>query len=611
MRLLNYTDQLTVTIGGLDITPAITNFSIRRPLPERNSLYSWTGAMTLKDNTWPPLPESIDDRVNPTRWAIYSNSQPIQVRINGSLITTLRLTDYFYDDDPKALTAQAQMADVLTICNTDDPPLASQDMMGFNPLFTFMAQGMSALLEHMLGRYGINSNLSDLPETMALPLLKDKPQGSVVAWAQQMLGERGWWLYCDPNEVVRAIRYPRKPRQSSIQFVRSRSQVEQYSRRQGIARPVHKVVVSGAVEVPINDEDRDSSDGPVTTYDYHPQNGSLIGITTFNVLQDNMFGRVEQTIEQHALCTLEPSLYGSNYSLITTSIKTVTKKTDPAGNVIGTFVNIDSPLGVMLPDLASRTLKRAFGESLLAVLAQWMYGYIIPSVAWESEKLTINQGVLHKRHRISAKPFEDGEWYITTTESEELEEYSGFYFTGFDKPPPGRYQKTHRKWQREESQRGYMMVGGSSRPYQFLSPLVLRSLETRSDAQPPTFDSLKSSTSTNSIPISGTASFNLPGVTPVIPLREDIQAQTLANNSECQALARLHGNMLIHNYYGRSIACPVPSEWVANPKPFAMAAIADGVYVLCGDIIAYEPGRLEIAWDGYNLGQINPIPEPP
>lgn len=590
--------DISLTVNGLEFAPFVDSLSLRRPLPEINTPLAWTGSVTfVVPYPESQLPASLNDLVNPTLWAM--GVHPVVLRVGGQTIARLRIMEYTFDDDPdpgSPYTGTAQLGDLLTLFDTDAPAKAWQELIetGGFPAF---ATPWNNVISSAFTAAGIANDLDNL--NIEIPVAKDKPQGSVVRWAQQILGERGYWLYVDSGqEQVKAVRYPENIQPGDVLFTRPRSGVEKFKRRQSTVTPREKVVASGSTDVEtVNPQ---SPGGPTTTYDYDDQ-GRLIGITTVETVTNMPTILTVRTTVQKALTAIDSysaKWFAGNYAMVTTSIQTETKNTNAQGQVSSETTQIEMPLGVALPEL----VKDLVGADAAAA---YTYFRTPITVGITTQTWTVRSGLVVTREKITTSLFRYGSTTYTGLPSYwELEEFTGVTVLGPGSPPPNSYKRTYRQWQRPAQDKRYKISG------QYYVPAMnLKQMIQQEDQQPPAMDALRAEKNSNSIPLNGEATFQIAGTTPFVPKREDIQFQTLVSDQEAQQMARREGEKMFQSAYGRQFNLPMPTEWRNNPTPLQIAVVHDGMFVLTGDSLTWSADGLEMAWDANWLGAVPAVPE--
>ena len=595
--------NLSFTVAGLEFAPFITALSLRRPLPDIGTPLAWTGEVTFS-TPYPEsqLPTSLNDLQNPSIWAM--GVSPVVFKIGNETIARLRIMEYTYDDEDEVKTGTARLGDLLTIHDSDGPAQAWQELIEKGGFESFGTK-WSGVISQALSSAGVPNNLGI---DFSIPVAKDKPQGSVIKWAQQILGERGYWLYVDSgSEIVRAIKYPQNIQSGDVLFTRPRSGVERFRRRSSGIIPKEKIVASGSTEVEtVNPE---KPDGAVTTYDYD-ESGNVTTSTTVETLTSTQNLLVTRTTVQSAITTIDKYISRfapGNYSLTATRVETTTQKTNSKGQVTTKSTDVQSPLGVTLPSL----VKDAVSNS--SVASPFPYYTNLLAAGGVTETWTANEyGLVIRYERVASKPYRYSagglENYAGFIYEKELEEYTGVSVLGPGQPPSNSYTKTYRRWIRK-SDSFKRTVNGVS---QWIVPaIILRQCTISADQQPPALQSLRNDRESNTIPLKGEANFQVGNTTPFAPKREDIQFQTLTTDAEAQALASRYGEMLFQSAYGRQFNMGLndATEWYVSPRPFQIAVIHDGMFVLTGDAISWGDDGIEISWDANWLGAVPAVPE--
>ena len=184
--------NFTLTVGSLDITSLVQQFSLRQnALDIRTPIY-WEGTISIaKTKTWSG--ESLDDFENPCRWT--RGRHPVSLTIDGKLFATLRISSYAYGEDTE--TAQIEVTQLLNLLNYRTPP---EDYRFFETQCKAIA--VDQAVESLLDAAGVTSYLINIPATFEIPA-PDRTNRSYIELAQEMLGERGYWLYHAEDETVK------------------------------------------------------------------------------------------------------------------------------------------------------------------------------------------------------------------------------------------------------------------------------------------------------------------------------------------------------------------------------------------------------------------------
>ena len=241
--VLNFaTPNYQVLVGTLDVTPAVSGLGIAHNSAEIGEPLIWSGTLNLI-NPLPPyqLTESLDNLVNPGRWA--KGAHPIQIYFWGELFLTLRILDYNYDPDTGE--AEASLTDKLGLVRqsggTKDKPLE-----GFAPSASINLQGVPSVsrlpwapLAKAIASQGSTIRNATLVQPSQI-ILPDNPGSATYSNPPPLRGDAvaqlaniasasaNLWVWCDKNENVRFVAYPRLG--TSPLYRLSRQQVEDFKR---------------------------------------------------------------------------------------------------------------------------------------------------------------------------------------------------------------------------------------------------------------------------------------------------------------------------------------------------------------------------------------------
>lgn len=197
--------QFTLTVGGLDISELVRDggISLRQQQVSIANAIVWRGDIAIAETVkWRNSGgESLDNIQNPSRWA--RGNQPVVLTIAGQLFATLRISGYTYDY--RTQTAQIQVTQLLDLLDYKTPP---EDYRVISSNNTNVTPALVAA--RLLSAAGIPSfDLSDITSNDGIPP-PDRSNRSYIGLAQEVLGERRYWLYHAPDETVKAVRYDRE-----------------------------------------------------------------------------------------------------------------------------------------------------------------------------------------------------------------------------------------------------------------------------------------------------------------------------------------------------------------------------------------------------------------
>jgi len=590
-----------VMVGNLDVTPLVAQFSLGRPLPDVGTPYAWTGSVTLVEglnaNT---IAESLNDLINPVRWA--KGIHPVTVSIDGFKVATLRVLEYFYEDDPgpeETPTAEMQLGDLLVLNDYKTPP---KDYKGLG--FGLGSVSINAIAAKVFSELNLTGEVDVLG---AIDVAPDKPDGSWIQWLQSYLGERGYWLYVDPNEIIRVAAYPLNYDSSGYLANFARRQVENYKRnRSAVEIPVEKQLVTATCEKRLPQ----GSSGQLQTLIEYAQIGNRLSISrsqSNRVLASTPTRKVEEIIIEQAKGLTFPELFPNDTGLIQTAYTRETTTANIQGKVYKKETATSMPLGLALPDLyGSKREGLAMVENAEIIIEEWRSS---------SPRVSSSDTSIVRYHLVTTyKTLPVGSnAYKVDVAAQVSEEWSEeVAILGGDESTPKcerfRYERIEQK--RSVSETSEASPGGTNQPFFVLGALAVTNQERKNDQSPPAWDTLAPAQDSSSVTLKGVAKFAPVGYTPYAETEDEYQANTLQTVGECNRLAQLLGTLKHHAYKSRDINAPPPNAWKSNPAPFHTAAIHDGVYVLCADSLALSEEELEIAWTGHYVGAIPTIFEP-
>lgn len=639
---LNFTPPpFSFLVGGTNFAPLITSFSLSRPLVDPATPQAWTGTVELAEPAHHSLlPESLDDLENPSRWA--RGMHPIQLSFKGILFATLRILEYYYDEETR--TASMQVGDLLALLN-DVEPAQDYKGLGFPPCQSI---SLNVIIQKALQAAGFHCLSANVPGIIAVP--PNKPSGSWVQWVQQYLGERGYWLYMRSNECVDAIRYP-VAINSAVIFRKAKIQVEHYQRERSPDIPPDRLIVTGSVE---KFAICNTIKGKEVTEDFaiiKNKNGGdvralqrreTITITQKATLrpgtqQQGMPVATKshyQTVQikeikvAQALGVIFPNKYPGSTAIIDSESSTEYKAYDSQGRLRARYLRSSRLLGQLLPE-AFPDDRTMVGDAE-STLEEWM----------ESPPGTFpgfNDGVLrHKEYTFKtlfAQGTEATQWegagrlvfggivHLKAIKEQITETWIGGGSPIGETCTCDRYRYRKRVWQREQEEISATEMSPFNTnqkytedvPYYRMGLLQLRqnSSKDSDDANPPAWETLEPECSTCTINIKGEASFAIASVSPYRKRIAYISSSTLSSKTEAQVLAQLLGLLQHQRYRARSITLPLPDEYLRNPTPFGIIDCHTGRYVMDNPSLNMAVDGLELTFKGNYVGAIPQVPDPP
>jgi hypothetical protein len=226
--------NFALSVGDLDITELVTQFSLRQAQVDVRSPIVWEGSISIaRTKLWDG--ESLDDFVNPSRWA--RGKHPLTLTINGTLLATLRIASYAFNEDTES--AEIQVTQLLKLLDYRTPP---EDYRFISTSNRNVSVGFA--VRQLLTLGGIsNPDLSGYDGNHPLPA-PDRTSRGYIELAQEILGERGYWLYHAPNETVKVTKIDFNKIKS---FERSRRQLVEFNRltQNDIVPNIYRVVGGG------------------------------------------------------------------------------------------------------------------------------------------------------------------------------------------------------------------------------------------------------------------------------------------------------------------------------------------------------------------------------
>jgi hypothetical protein len=593
--------QLTIGDDNWDITHLVSQFTLRRPRAEISTPYSWQGSLVLENPLNPALlAESLDDLENPQRWAIGIHA--IKVRIEGRLITTLRIKKYFYDEDN--LAGQAELTDQLGLRDFESPP---KDFEGLGFQVNREIIPAATIVTKLLQMAGLTAVIGISGGFQVPP---NKFSESYISLAQQICGERGYWLYCDENEIIRAVNY----RPTTVLFQRSRPKIKVFERQSGLEIPSEIFRVSGACEKIATC----GKDEPQITEEFaSDEQGKILQRreTIFpSVTQGNQISR-KFLIEQ-ALGVALPDAYPGNKSVIETEHGTETNYFDGKARLTKSETITYKLLGVALPD--NFPGNRASTKAEIVTIE---YSNTLPGTA----RIGGDDGVLRGKTTTKKVLFPIGtSGYQLAAKEQIIESWidddSIVSINGIAEEIPKCERFEYKKiiYKRNSIETNLTIKDGSGEvesqsKYYSLGELLLKTTERQPNQNPPAWITKEPDNPIGSITIKGEGRFYPATFSPYYEKEFETSCSTLQNNAEAQELASLIGSLQHQRYRSRLITIP-PSdipEWLDDPTPFSTVNIHNGAFIMDSPAIVLERGTLTFSFIGNYLGAIPVIGDIP
>ncbi len=594
-----------LTIGDWDITHIITDFNLRRPRAEISTPYSWQGSFTVGIPKNPSLlTESLDDLENPYRWAIGMHA--IALRIKGTLVATVRIKRYSYDEDSR--TGQAELCDQLGLRDFESPP---KDFEGLGFQVSRGGTSTSSVANRLLNLTGVAS-VVNIPGNFEVP--PNKFNESYISLAQQICGERGYWLYCDENEVVRSVAYSKR----DLLFMRSRKQVKDFERQSGLEIPAEIVRVAGGCEkIAVC-----GGEAPQITEEF-----AYVGDAKILQRRETMYPPVTQgnqvsrrfVIEQ-ALGAAFPKQNPGSSAVIKVEDTTETSYFDSKGRLTKSEIKTDRRLGLALSDNFPGNKVMVDNAEIVTV----EYKNTLPGTVRLGG---YDDGVL--RSKITTKkvlfPVGSGSYQLATKEQivETWDENSLGNAVAMrlapipeDSPKCERYEYKRLTYQRNSVENVDTVVGSdgeveSQSTYYSLGELLLKNTDRQPNQTPPAWTTKEPDFPVGSVTIKGETRFAPATFSSYYEKEFESSCSTLTYNAEAETLARLIGNLQHQRYRSRLVTMPIPQEWLDDPTPFGYVHIHNGAFLMDSQAIALEQDSLVFSFIANYLGSIPAIGDIP
>lgn len=647
---LNFTlaEGYSVFVGDLNITHCITALTLKRPIAEIGQAQSWTGSMSLSTPAISSLlAESLDDITNPARWC--RGNHPVIFTLAGIRFATLRIIEYSYDEDMD--TSDVDLGDILVLSDFRTP---GKD---YKSNFTACKPvSLSQLVEVALKESGIPSFSLNVSGTIPVP--PDKPSGSWIAWAQSYLGERGYWLYCDPFEIVKIVQYPQTPQPITSL---SRSEVENYERQKTLDFAPDKLTVVGVGEV-LGDCCGSSFDVEIQEAFGSLKGGedgnALIGRTTSRLvnkpvitgeqLSHYSMSEIRTIKTEQALGVVFPREKPGDGTLAVTSFVTETKRYNREGFLVEEKYSTDKMLGLCLPEAFPGDTTVVEGAEATRIL----YSDQDPSTSVISglgdgkpAKLKPGQpgsGVLVYKQTetwavmaegTTASELEGGgritgavRWEVLRN-SEEKESwrlptgtFSAIGGGGVEEEctcDTATYTKrVSKRTQRVISARDIDVQGKyykEDQDYYYYGGLIPVGSEgkTTADSSFPTWARLSSPCPVRQKTLSESTTFAPKDFSPFRERESTFQSSTINTSAEAKYLSSLLGRLAHQRRLQRLISLPIPEFFVRNSEPFTCLDVHEGRFICDAPAIVIGEDGAEISWTGNYYGAIPAVPRLP
>ncbi len=605
---LNFTAnnwQLTIGNDNWDITNLVLQLVIRRPRAEVNTPYKWSGSLTLATPINPTLlTESLDDLVNPARWS--PGLHPIRLRIRSTLVATLRIQRYFYDEDSRQ--GNAELTDQLGLRDYETP---ARDFEGLG--FKVGNTACADVINLALQKAGLSGGVS-LPGNFEVP--PNKFNESYINFAQAIAGERGFWLYCSPNEVINSVSYFQE-----FLFSRSRSQIQDFERQSGLEIPAQLIRVTGSCEKIATCQKNYPEISEEFATVGNSKSKALQRRETINLIAAGNRNQQVRTIQvEQALGVAMPDEYPDSTTVVTTEFTRETTVYGQDGRLIKLETDTDRLLGIALP--AEHPGSRIMVESAEKTTEEY-FNQPTSTVSGDDGVLRCKKRTVRSLYPAGGVEGQEGIVIFgsqfrraiseQTTETW-LEGKKGQLSFVDERPPCQRYEYKRILYQREESTIETANEGSSGEfQYYQLGKLQLKSTTRKFDQPPPAWPTREPDSPLGTIALLGERRFAPATFSPYYEKEFEISSNILTSNAEAANLASLIGHLQHQRYRSRYITMPIPDEWLVNPSPFTQCNVHNGRFIIDSPAIAIEKKgeffSLTFSFIGNYLGAIPEVPD--
>jgi hypothetical protein len=635
--MLNFTPpNFQILVGNLDVTNSVKSVSINRNQWSIGKPIYWSGNIELYELDAPfKLAESLDDWINKARWA---RGQIVQIRAKNTLICTLRIASYFYNEDERNSTIE--VSQLLDLLDYDNKP---KDYSGldFPP---DRAIALPDLVERLIREAGIINfywGISGVFNRDFVP--PNLTGGSCIALASKYLNERGIWLYHQPNEAVTVTRYPMGIYNGIINFKRARNEIEDFKRSLK-ELPCNVVMVTGGGET-FGDCEKDDETlvevGYGTAINITIAGTSSAGYPNYRKTteptdtgKDNLSAiaiKIERSIGSLLPNGEVPKWIGNIQSLIETERTKNRKYYDGQGRLtkeetitdvmrwalfngmeylffMGDFAFKNKAKGVTityssyLPNEKKQFSGRESQEKYESVIRQKRYERYEPFLRGTVEILPDDFDWRENRpsSRSVYKPLIEemiAELVVETWVEMDKNKECGIY--KYDKKVFKRKQgkRLEKNWLNTGEDRMTWIPGGLIQD--------TANSKTSLNVIPPNWETAPPLNPTHTINISIEKNFDTPGINwqnanEENKRRLEYQCTTLLTKTEGEFLAEFLGRSQLQRYYAREVSMPLLDcdEFINDPTPFRRAYLHQGSYILSAESINIVNDEAELAFIG-------------
>ena len=620
MAQINSTpESFAISVGGLDITDLVNAYSLRQSAIDIRNPIIWEGDIFLaKDKDW--AGESLDDFENPSRWA--RGRHPVTLTISGNLVATLRISSYAYNEDTQR--AEMKVTQLLDLLDYRTPPEDYRFISTSNRTLS-----VRFIVQQLLNLAGLtNYDLSNAP-AIAIPP-PDRTNRSYIELAQQILGERGYWLYHQPNEAIAVIDFNLNRAKS---FERPRAELIEFERVKQRSNLANVYRVTGGGEIyqrrctlasAINTTEEIYGDATRESGYWYRGERVVVNTTIFRKVVARTITEVTQEaadivqVRRTSYKDLKlKSATGTDheYSLEKVSEETDTKFYDSQGRLIRETRRKDGIAYLEYPgtkyDLFPDALEWLTGleEKVITYYldptdSQYYSGYS-SAFGYDTNVLRLKEEILSRRYLhvsgSTASPnyeffFADKERIIETW----IEDCGG--------QTEPTYTYTRRVYRRDPIFE-----------YAKIIPSVIRSMElfldtklsdSQGDATPPGWETRAALFPRTRAKLNAEVRRRYPGSEDdLIDKREfEYGATSITTQVEAEKLANLFADLSVGRAFGYKVVLSLreSTEWLADPTPLQIAWFHHRQMLLDSLSLVYDGTEAELAWEAVTVGTLSP-----
>jgi hypothetical protein len=592
-------------LGDLEISPIISEFSVRHPIAELTTPLVWQGDMVLAQKLGVPFSESLHELENPERWE--RGQHPLKLYFWNNLFLTLRIAEYFYDED--TATAKATLTDLLGLLDYRSPPAECEGLeIGFQNRWQdvvrfLLVQG--GIIDGVT--YLTKENIlfdSDLTEGYyETPIIKT---GSYVKTAQEIAGAHGCWLWVDKDEKVRISRYPvNTPEPLSVL---SRAQIDLYQRQPTPEGPFDKVIVTGTKEAIANCPKGD----PPIIETFGEMNGRkvLLSREIRKVKETGDRKIVFQVHKDQAKGDLFPDEHPGSLALITAENSIETRYFNEEGYATKIVSNKDIPQGVALKDIPKFKGKTALLTNAEKVEEEFFY--TPDGVCYRKVKTTWGRFPIIVD---ASDDFFDDVDYSGLIIREEIEErwIQKPSTPDPEKPPCLRWEYTRVTKRRTIEEKSSTIIrDGKAQTTTRKGPGGLSVVQSESspDSTPSGGPTQDPKYPIGTVALKGEVALQPVGYQTFAPRQTEVNVNWLSSNANAQKVAELLAKLLWQRRFCRFISHPCYQWFCDGWRPFIRVDVHQGSWIVDGLAVACTEGEAEFSWTGNFLGKIEEVAIP-